>query len=136
MIFLDTSVLYALADSQDGNHSKAVDLFRSAIEDDEVLLLHNYILVETAALVQRRLGLQPALEFLRDSEGFQVHWVSADEHRRAIDLLALRNNRGIGFVDCASFIVMRLYSLTEVMAFDDEFTAEGFTLYSDGDRDK
>lgn len=61
MIFLDTSVVYALADEGDPNHKRAKELFGRALEVDEDLLIHNYILVESAALLQNRLRLDQAL---------------------------------------------------------------------------
>ena len=56
MIFLDTSAIYALADRDDPNHSQAAAAFRRLLEDGEEALVHSYILVESAALLQRRLG--------------------------------------------------------------------------------
>lgn len=130
MIFLDTSAIYALADEADPNHARAVELFRRALDLDGDILVHNYILVEAAALLQSRLGLRSALQFLRDGEGFQVHWVSPDDHRRAAALLAERGRRGLSLVDCASFVVMREHGLREALAFDLDFEGEGFTLYA------
>lgn len=64
MIFLDTSAVYALADQDDPNHGEALMAFRRLLGDGEDILVHNYILVEAAALLQRRLGLDSALQFL------------------------------------------------------------------------
>lgn len=127
MIFLDTSAIYALADANDPNHARAVDLFDDALK--ERVLVHSYVIVESVALLQNRLGLPVALQFLRDSEAFTVHWVASADHRRAVRLLGERGRRGLSLVDCVSFLVMRRHSLAEALAFDPDFEMEGFQLY-------
>lgn len=129
MIFLDTSAIYALADRGDPNHEEALIAFRRLLEDGEDVLLHNYILVEAAALLQRRLGLDSALRFLQDSRGFQVHWVSSGDHEEAARLLGERGRRDLSLVDCASFIIMRQYQVNQALAFDADFEQEGFVFY-------
>lgn len=130
MIFLDTSAIYALADQGDPNHARAVALFRHALESQEELLVHNAILVEATALLQRRLGLETALRFLKDSEQFVIHWVTAQDHGQAVELLKDRGRRDLSLVDCTSFTVMRRYRVTQALAFDADFQQEGFKLYS------
>ena len=51
MIFLDTSVIYALADPKDANHDQALRLIRRAIEASETILLHNYVVLEARGSV-------------------------------------------------------------------------------------
>ena len=129
MIFLDTSAIYALADQGDPNHGEALMAFRRLLEDGEDILVHNYILVEAAALLQRRLRLDSALQFLQESQGFQVHWVSSGDHEEAARLLGERGKRGLSLVDCASFAIMRRYQVNHALAFDVDFEQEGFILY-------
>ena len=92
-------------------------------------LLHNYIIVESAALLQSRLGLGPAIRFLKESENFRIHWVTAQDHRRAVRLLEERSKRGLSFVDCLSFLVMREHKVRKALAFDPDFAKEGFELF-------
>ena len=129
MIFLDTSAIYALADTRDSNHDLAVDLFQHVLESGEEILAHSYILVEAAALLQRRLSLDSSLRFLRDSAAFQIHWIEAGDHQRAVSLLKERGRRGLSLVDCVSFVVMRRYDVEKALAFDPDFEREGFVLY-------
>ena len=56
MIFVDTSALLALLDRDDEFHARAATVIRSLGADD-ALLTHEYVIVETTALAQRRLGL-------------------------------------------------------------------------------
>ena len=130
MIFLDTSAIYALADEGDANHGDAVDLFSAALANAEELLVHNYILVESAFLLQRRLGLSSALQLLNDAKAFRVHWIREEDHDNAVALLTQRGRRAISLVDCMSFVVMRDYGVKESLGFDSDFEREGFTAYA------
>jgi predicted nucleic acid-binding protein len=130
VIFLDTSAIYGLADSRDSNHERASELFRRALESGEEILVHNYVLIESTALLQNRLGLDSTLQFLRDTSSFTTHWIGREDHRRAVELLESRGRRGLSLVDCASFVVMRRYGVGEALAFDADFEREGFALYS------
>ena len=126
MIFLDTSAVLALADTRDSHHQKAVASLKNIVSEGQTLLTHNYVLVESAALLQNRLGLASSLAFLSDAERFTVHWVSLSDHAEAVEMLADRNLRGLSLVDCMSFVVMRQYSVNTALAFDADFEAEGF----------
>ena len=126
MIFLDTSAVLALADLRDEHHAEAVAALESLMSAGNTLLSHNYILVESAALLQSRLGLDSALAFLSDAENFTVHWVTPTDHAEAVALLIERNLRGLSLVDCMSFVVMRKYDIGTALAFDSDFQAEGF----------
>lgn len=129
MILLDTSAIYALADQADANHARAQSLFEQAIDNRETLLVHSYLLAEAAALLQHRLGLSVALRFLREATAFQSHWITSQDHREAVELLARRGKRGLSLVDCTSFVVMRRLGVERAFAFDADFLREGFTLY-------
>jgi predicted nucleic acid-binding protein len=129
MIFLDTSAIYALADKADPNHITAYKKFDLASKSGEIFLLHNYVLVESAALLQARLGLQSALLFLEDAQAFEVEWVDLEFYEEAVKELKRIGKRGVSLVDCTSFIVMRRRSVQKVLAFDPDFEDQGFTIY-------
>jgi len=94
-----------------------VDLFGTALENAEELLIHNYILVESAFLLQGRLGLSSALQLLSDAQGFQVHWIREEDHENALALLIQRGRRALSLVDCMSFVVMCNYGVQDTLAF-------------------
>lgn len=129
MIFLDTSAIFALSDRTDLNHAVAIAAFRRLLDEGEEILTHSYVLVESTALLQRRLGIESALGFLDDSKGFEVHWMNSQDHEQAVELLAERKRRGLSLMDCASFLVMRRHQVNVALAFDTDFEAEGFALY-------
>ena len=127
MIFLDTSAAYAVADSADPNHRHASSSLQVALERGECVLTHNYVVLESAALIQNRLGLGAALTFLRGMRLLHVHWVTEDEHRDAVEMLDQSNRRTLSLVDCVSFVVMRGSGVSRALAYDADFEREGFT---------
>ena len=129
MIFLDTSAIYALADKADPNHATAYSKFQDVLKSGETFLLHNYILLESVALLQARLGLPSAVLFLRNAKSFEVEWVDQDLHEEAEKELERIGKRGISLVDCTSFIVMKKRGMERVFAFDPDFQDQGFTIY-------
>lgn len=127
MTFVDTSALYALVDADDDNHGAAARQF--ALLEGTVLLTHNYVLVETIALVQRRLGMAVLRRFLGDlAPVVQLDWVDEDLHAGAASALAAGGQRHVSFVDRVSFEVMRRRGLGTAFAFDDDFATEGFVV--------
>jgi predicted nucleic acid-binding protein len=80
MIFLDTSAIYAWADAADPNHPIAVRRLRLILEAGEGLLTHNYVLVESMALLQARLGLAADIKLAKDATTFVIEWVDEDLH--------------------------------------------------------
>jgi hypothetical protein len=129
MIFLDTSAIYALADTADPHHTTAYKKFDAALKSGEQFLIHNYILVECAALLQARLGLRAAILLLQDARGFQIEWVDRVLHQEAQQELERIGKRGISLVDCASFVVMRRRGIQKLLAFDSDFPDQGFIIY-------
>ena len=128
MIFLDTSAVMALADAGDEHHGRAVAAMARLASEGQALFTHNYVLVESAAVLQRRIGLQSALAFLGDVDKLTVHWITPGDHDEAVGLLTERNRRGLSLVDCMSFVVMRMYGVTAALAYDADFEAEGFEV--------
>ena len=129
MIFLDTSAIYALADVADPNHTQVREHFRRALDAGETILTHNYILVESMALIQKRLGLKAATHFARDVKAFEVVWVDEATHDEAAACLATTGKRGVSLVDAVSFLVMRKHGIRTALALDPDFLVADFRLY-------
>lgn len=129
MIFLDTSAIYALADAGDPNHDLAAARFAQALEVGEALLTHNYILVESLALVRQRLGPGAARHLADDTRAFEVEWVDEETHEEAVRHLEQAGRRTVSLVDAVSYVVMRRRGVRIALAFDEGFVAEGFRLY-------
>lgn len=128
MIFLDTSAIYAMADKSDPNHSSACEKFDVALDGGERFYTHNYVLVESVALLQSRLGIQVALLFLEEAKAFETEWVDEALHEEARGELEKIGKRQVSFVDCVSFAVMRRKGVETALAFDSDFAEQGFSL--------
>ncbi len=128
-VFVDTSALLATLNADDVNHASASDVLRRYV--DAPLITHNYVVLETTALVQRRFGLA-AVRLLSERllSALTVVWIDADRHERAMTSLLSRRRRGVSLVDWASFDLMRERGIQDAFAYDEDFTREGFTLLS------
>ena len=128
--FVDTSALYALLDADDDNHTAAADWFSgSATVAADDLFTHNYVLVESAALVHHRLGAAGVRD-LFDAlvPALTVVFVGAAVHERAVAAYLAGLSRRVSFVDRVSFQLMRDTALDQAFAFDRDFASEGFAL--------
>jgi len=127
-IFIDTSALYAVLCQNDPNHTAAAQCWEQTLLSDESLVCTNYILVETFALIQHRLGIE-AIKVFQDSilPVLFVEWIDADQHNSAIESLLTANRRNLSLVDCTSFAAMRRLGIQNVFAFDEHFAEQGFT---------
>lgn len=131
MIFLDTSAIYALADGRDSRHGLAKESLRALLETDEEILTHNYVLVESMALVQSRLGLEAAIKLAQDCRAFHIEWVDEATHEEAVRRLARAGKRRVSLVDQVSFLVMRRLGVRRALAFDPDFEEERFQSFDD-----
>jgi predicted nucleic acid-binding protein len=131
MIFVDTSAIYAWADSSDPNHPAALRRLEAILEAGEELLTHNYVLVESMALLQARLGIAAAIKLARDAKTFVIDWVDEDLHASAVRELEHSKKRRLSLVDHISFLVMKRHHVRAAFAFDSDFAAAGFRLFSE-----
>ena len=118
--FLDTSALFALLDRDDANHHKAKDTWVGLLADEQPLITTNYVLVESFALIQHRLGLSAVRTFQEDIlPVVPVEWVTDSVHRAGVSALLAASSRNLSLVDCVSFEIMRRAGIKAVFAFDE-----------------
>lgn len=127
--FVDTSALFALLDRDDPAHRGVAQAFEALLDDQAALVTHSYVLVESFALVQRRLGL-PAVHALRDDllPIVAVTWVDEQLHGDALTALTAAGRRSVSLVDHASFAFMRRRGIRRALAVDRHFAEQGFEL--------
>lgn len=126
-VFVDTSALYALLDEGDGHHAEASDALRRLVGAE--LITHAFVVVETSALVGRRLpwgaterlidGLLPVID---------VRHVDADLFDRAMATYRASASAGVSLVDHVTFALMRSLGIGRAFAYDEDFAREGFDL--------
>jgi predicted nucleic acid-binding protein len=126
-VFVDTSALYSALTVRDEHHRAARDRWTELLTGDEPLISTNYVLVETLALLARRVGFQAIRDFQADFVPvLQVSWVDQALHERAMAALLTAGMRDLSLVDCVSFAVMRGLGLDTAFAFDAHFVQQGF----------
>lgn len=124
-----TSALLALLNAGDEHHSRAARVFATLRRHQTPLLSTSFVLVETYALIGRRLGLGAVRDFRNDfAPLLDVIWVDAVLHNSGLDLLLDRQKRSLSLVDAVSFITMRRQDVSDAFAFDPHFEQEGFSL--------
>lgn len=127
-VFVDTSAIYAFVDRDDRKHEAAVATFRRLV-GAEAMLTHSCVLVEAAALVLRRVGIEGARQLVVDVEpALEVVWVDASAHRAAAAAMLAAGSRSISLVDWTSFEIMRTYGIDTAFAFDEDFERQGFRV--------
>jgi uncharacterized protein len=129
VIFVDTSAFFALADRADQNHHIAKVTLKSVAES-ESFFTHNYVIIESVALMQRRLGISVVQRFLEDMKSFDIHWVSQELQIRAVQSLLQNKKRSVSLVDYVSFEVMRARKSDTAFVFDADFQKAGFKVLS------
>lgn len=127
-VFADTSGFLAILVADDTAHGVAKRAFARLKDREAILSTTSYVLVETYALCERRLGLAAVRGF---REAFapllQVRWVDEALHERGLELLLERGKRGLSLVDAVSFLAARDEGIEEAFAFDKHFEQEGFS---------
>jgi len=129
VIFIDTAAFYALIDARDPNHGAARLTMVRLRTAEASLLTHEYVLVETTALIQRRLGIGALRRFI---DGLlpivEVAWVDEHLHAEAREALLAAGRREVSLVDWTSFLVMRRHGVHQAFTFDADFSAQGFEV--------
>jgi len=128
-VFCDTSALYPLLVTTESTHNRARSAFTGLLQSANPLWTTSFVLVETMALLQHRIGLTAARDF--DDEivpVLSVHWVDDDLYRRGTERLWREDRRQLSLVDCIGFELMKLKGITTAFAIDPHFSEAGFEL--------
>jgi uncharacterized protein len=127
-VFADTSSLYALLSSSDSQHEKARNAFCRLTAEEAVLVSSSYVLVETYALLDRRLGREASRRFREEfAPLIEIIWVDRDVHEQALDRF-LASPHSVSLVDAVSFVCIREMRIDSVWTLDQHFADEGFEI--------
>jgi predicted nucleic acid-binding protein len=125
--FVDTSAIYAILDRSDANHEAARTCWFALLDSNHQLFTTNYVVVESCALAQSRLGLEAVRTISEDLlPVMDIIWVDEPTHTIAMAALLAAQRRKLSLVDCVSFAVSRLKGSQVAFAFDHHFVEEGF----------
>lgn len=128
-VFVDTSALLAVLDANDQFHPRARAVWTDLIGRAEDLVSTNYVLVETFALAQHRLGMEAVRTLEEDVlPVIRIHWVGEADHQTGVTALLTAGRRQLSLVDCVTFVTMRGLHIKTAFAFDRHFTEQGFEV--------
>jgi len=128
-IFVDTSALFALVNTSDEKHILAWDMWNEFLMQDAKLITNNYVMVESIALIQNRLGIQVVRQFnINIASLLQILWIDEEQHIAITDRLFSANRRQLSHVDCSSFETMRRLKIEKAFTFDKHFREQGFDV--------
>ena len=128
-VFADTSAFYALLVRTDASHTAVRTAFARLLRDGRPLWTTSFVIVETMALLQHRIGLAAARDF--DEQVLpvvHVRWVDEPLYRLGTDRLWREDRRHLSLVDSVSFEFMRTEGITAALAVDPHFREAGFDV--------
>ena len=126
-VFVDTSGFYAFLDRDDRFHAEAKRLFLKSETGEWILVTSSYVLHESWALIQARLGWDAVEDFLREMVvRCRIVWVDERMHRLGAARARQARERRLSLTDCVSFEVMLAEGCREYLGDDEHFTTNGF----------
>ena len=128
-VLIDTSGLLALLNANDERHNSVRTEWAELVAGDEPLVSTSYILIETFALAQNRLGLDAVRTLQEDIYPvLTVEWIGPDLHQAGVHALLTAGRRQLSLVHCVSFETMRRRHITSAFCLDAHFREHGFEV--------
>jgi predicted nucleic acid-binding protein len=128
-VYVDTSAFLAILNAADAFHARAAVIWVDLLDQSAELITNSFVLLETYALVQNRLGLDAVRTLAGDIIPLLViKWVDADLYQQAINIYLTANRRQLSLADCSSFVVMRKDHIIKAFSFDNHFREQGFEV--------
>ena len=127
-VLVDTSALYAIYSDSDMFHRRAAAALEQLVDTDQELWATSYTLVETVALLHRRLGFEVVSAFSKWCESnLRVVWIDSRMHAEAWSRFAAVEGRGLSFVDWTTATASRQMGAA-VFTFDEGFANEALPV--------
>lgn len=128
-VFVDTSAFLAVLNAGDEFHAQALPIWHKLLDGHTKLHTNSFVLVESYALIQNRLGLDAVRTFTKDIYPvLNIHWVEENTFQQSMLSLVSANRKNLSLVDCTSFITMLTAKIDKVFTFDGHFKEQGFEI--------
>jgi hypothetical protein len=126
MRFADSSFYFALLSKRDSSHALAAQLARSTPAST---LTTEWVLVEVCdglAAASNHRYATTLVNSIRADERMRVLSFAELGFRDAYELFASRADKSWSLIDCASFVAMRQFGITDALTADRHFEPAGF----------
>jgi predicted nucleic acid-binding protein len=128
-IFVDTSALIALLDASEARHAACAREWKRLLASDASLVTSSYVIVETCAVAQRRMGMAAVRSLTTDFMPLlAIDWVDETVHGAGHAAMLTANRKELSLVDCVSFEIMRRRDVATALALDSDFASQGFSV--------
>ena len=126
-VVLDTSAIYAITSDADRFHQSAMDALHDLTDQQVELFTNSYVLLESAALIHRRLGFAALRSFMQSIRGvWEIQWIDQTAHEAIWERMDASGGR-LNLVDW-SVIVMAEQTRSAIFTFDSDFAKEGLRV--------
>jgi predicted nucleic acid-binding protein len=128
-IFVDTSAYFAATNRRDASHELVSALMRRIVERRHVLITTNFILAALHALLLTRVDRRVAANVLHEvdsSDLTTVERVTAEDERRAREIVFGYADKDFSLTDAISLAVMERLSIRQAFTLDRNFAQCGW----------
>ena len=125
-LFIDTSYIVALVNTEDQDHAIALSL--AEIYDGCPLVVTDAVLLEIGNALSKNYKME-AVAIIRkflDSQEVELVRGSPEIFDKAFALYSQLLDKTWGLVDCMTFVAMRGRGITQALTADNHFTQAGF----------
>ena len=127
-VLIDTSAFLAIQSTSDEFHQHAMSIYERLVDRSPELWTTSYALVETIALVQRRLGFATLKKLLDSLEGvLNIFWIDSAVHAESVKRLIAHEGRGFSLVDWTLVLASNELN-AHVFTFDRRFEEQGIAV--------
>ena len=129
-VLLDTSALYALLSVSDRFHAEATFAYERILDWEWEMWTTSYVVLETALLVHRRLGIEPLKALMETllSDLVKIVWIDKTLLSEAWKRMVGSQGRGLSLTDWATIVTAgRLKAF--VFSFDRGLVSEGVSPF-------
>lgn len=130
-VFLDTAYVYALLNTRDQWHERALLWQQKIVDEGRELITTELILFEIAdglSTIKYRQQAINVIDALQGDPLVEIVPATTLLLNSALDLYRRRADKDWGLTDCASFRVMQERGLSEVLTVDEHFRQAGFNV--------
>ena len=127
-VMADTSAIYALLDRSDANHAQSVALLKKMRDTSDSIVITNFVVAETHALILSKLGYPVARSWL-EGQCWPVERATLEDEERAVEIICSYEDKSFSYTDAVTFAVMERLGIRMAFAFDKHFVQFGLSIY-------